>query len=64
MAEADTRSDEEKQMAERRMTDPGIYMVGDKVIWDGEAETLKAPPKTTIKLPAKLPLDPDDEKDG
>lgn len=57
MADADKRSDEDKKMAERRLTDPGIYIIGDKVIWDGEAETLGVPAKTTIKLP----LDPDDD---
>jgi hypothetical protein len=64
MAEADTRSDEEKQMAERRLTDPGIYMVGDKVIWDGEAETLKVPPKTTLEQPPVIPLPPEVDPDA
>jgi hypothetical protein len=58
MAEADTRSDEDKKMAERRMTDPGIYSIGEDVIWDGEAETLGVPPKT------KVPLSPDTDNDG
>lgn len=56
----DTRTAEEKAAVERRMTDPGIYAVGDDVIWDGEGEALGLPSKTKIKLPEKLPLDDDD----
>jgi hypothetical protein len=28
---------------------PGIVMIGDEVIWDGEAEYLGVEPKTTIR---------------
>lgn len=58
MADTDNRSDEDKKMAERRMTDPGIYRIGEAVIWDGEAETLDVPPKTTMPLP------PDEDPDA
>jgi hypothetical protein len=33
----DTPKPLEREMAKRRMTDPGIYKTGDKVIYDGEA---------------------------
>jgi hypothetical protein len=55
MTDADNRSDEDKKMAERRMTDPGIYAIGEDVIWDGEAETLRAPTKTKVPLPPDTP---------
>lgn len=49
----DTRTPEEKAAAERRMTDPGVYIVGDKVIYDGEAETLGIVPME--KRPRPVP---------
>jgi exonuclease III len=51
----DTRTEEQRKMAERRLTDPGIYAIGNRVIWDGEAETMGIEPKTTIDLPASRP---------
>lgn len=41
-----------------RMTDPGIFIIGDDVIYDGEAERYGAKPRS--KAPA-MPKSDDDE---
>lgn len=58
----ETRTPEEKAAAERRMTDPGVYLVGDKVLYDGEAETLGIPPME--KGPPVPAEDPDADADA
>lgn len=47
--------------AEERMTDGGIFIIGDDVIHDGEAESLGVPPKTKApRHPVKWPDHEDD----
>jgi hypothetical protein len=47
-----SREDKEKaeyrRLAEERLTSPGIFTIGDEVIWDGEAEALGVPPLTWL----------------
>lgn len=50
----DTRTPEQKAAAERRMTGGGIAKIGDKVIWDGEAEEGGFAPLTKHPVPDSL----------
>lgn len=53
---------ETKNPAEDRLTDPGVFIIGDEVIYDGEAEKHGIEPKRRIPRKRKSISWPDSDE--
>jgi hypothetical protein len=65
MSESKSKTDPEAKREPNKWDCPGIYCIGDRVIWDGEADYLGTEPFTFYPEPEDLEdIDYPDETDA